>query len=180
MIATFDTKFLTQLTTFNSAIKRDTISSVSFLTGSEKTEKIGTLSSGIEVYYSIDDNGLYELDFVANKIFAPVSCISLFTRFENLILLNFSNFDTCNVTDMSYMFYNCVSLTTLDLSNFDTGNVTDMSYMFNNCRALITLDLSNFDTRSVTSSSDMYYNCSVLTEIIVGENYTLDNLPTAA
>jgi surface protein len=40
---------------------------------------------------------------------------------------------------MSYMFYNCVALTTLDLGNFDTSAVTSMSYMFYNCVALTTI-----------------------------------------
>jgi len=39
--------------------------------------------------------------------------------------LNLLNFDTSKVTDMSYMFYSCRSLTSLDLSSFDTSNVVD-------------------------------------------------------
>ena len=35
------------------------------------------------------------------------------------------------------MFFNCYSLTSLNLSNFNTQNVTDMSYMFYNCNSLI-------------------------------------------
>ena len=31
---------------------------------------------------------------------------------------------------MSYMFSRCNSLTNIDLSNFNTQNVTNMSYMF--------------------------------------------------
>ena len=38
-----------------------------------------------------------------------------------------------NITNMSWMFYNCSSLTNLDLSNFNTDNVTDMFGMFYNC-----------------------------------------------
>ena len=33
---------------------------------------------------------------------------------------------------MSYMFYNCRSLTTIDLSNFDTSQVTNINGMFDN------------------------------------------------
>jgi surface protein len=40
---------------------------------------------------------------------------------------------------MSGMFGNCKTLTTLDLGNFDTSAVTDMSYMFYNCVALTTI-----------------------------------------
>ena len=38
---------------------------------------------------------------------------------------------------MSYMFYNCESLSSLpDLSKWNTDNVTDMSYIFHNCELL--------------------------------------------
>ena len=38
----------------------------------------------------------------------------------------------------------CLELEYLDLSNFNTANVTDMSWMFNNCNKLKHLNLSNF------------------------------------
>ena len=34
------------------------------------------------------------------------------------------------------MFYECNSLTNLNLSNFNTQNVTDMSWMFRDCKSL--------------------------------------------
>ena len=40
---------------------------------------------------------------------------------------NLTNFNTNNVTDMSFMFSGCLSLKKLNLSNFDTSNVTNMS-----------------------------------------------------
>ena len=42
-----------------------------------------------------------------------------------------NKFITNNVTTMSTMFQECSELEYLDLSNFNTSNVTDMSYMFN-------------------------------------------------
>ena len=37
---------------------------------------------------------------------------------------------------MSYMFYECPSLKELNINNFNTDNVTNMSYMFSGCTAL--------------------------------------------
>ena len=37
------------------------------------------------------------------------------------------------------MFSHCSSLTSLDLSNFNTNKVEDMSYMFYNCSSLTSL-----------------------------------------
>ena len=45
---------------------------------------------------------------------------------------------------MSYMFNKCSSL--IIFSNFNTCNVKDMSGMLNECLLLKKLNLSNFDT----------------------------------
>ena len=37
---------------------------------------------------------------------------------------------------MSAMFDGCSSLTNINLSNFNTNNVTNMSWMFNGCSSL--------------------------------------------
>ena len=119
------------------------------------------------------------------------SCKNMFSGLSNLIDINFTNFDTSEVTEMEEMFRDCSSLTSLDLSNFNTKLVRNMSLMFANCSLLLSLDLSNFETPSVkniygifkdcyslkflnitnlsTSSSDnmmyLFYNCYSLTSL---------------
>ena len=80
-------------------------------------------------------------------------------------LLSVEYIDTSKVTDMSYMFRHCSSLTSLDLSNFDTSNVTTMASMFYYCSKLTSLNLSNFNTGQVTTMVSMFYNCSLLTSL---------------
>ena len=80
------------------------------------------------------------------------------------------NWNTSKVTDMSFMFYNCSSLTSLDVSNFDTSQVTNMSSMFYYCSSLTSLDVSNFNTSKVTDMSNMFYNCSKLSGNITISN----------
>jgi surface protein len=41
------------------------------------------------------------------------------------------------------MFANCLSLIELDIRNFDMTNVTNTSYIFNRCLSLTTLHLDN-------------------------------------
>ena len=53
--------------------------------------------------------------------------------------LNLSNFNTDNVTDMSYMFSKC-KIREINLFNFNTKNVKDMRFMFNHCESLEELD----------------------------------------
>ena len=84
---------------------------------------------------------------------------------NNLTTLDLSNFDTSQVTDMSYMFYWMSRLTALDVSNFDTSKATNMNKMFSRTDKLITLDLSNFDTSQVTDMSYMFDDADNLTTL---------------
>lgn len=64
---------------------------------------------------------------------------------------------------MSYMFINCVALTSLYLTNFNTEKVTSMEGMFSYCRALTTIYASSkFVTTQVSNSSGMFKNCEKL------------------
>lgn len=89
----------------------------------------------------------------------------MFRELPKLQSINFHNFDTSNITDMSGMFYNCNRLSLLDLSNFKTSNVIDMSSMFYGCANLTTLDLSSFMTSNVQSMTGMFYGCSNLSTL---------------
>ena len=80
-------------------------------------------------------------------------------------VIDLSNVDTSNVTNMSYMFWNCGGLTSLDLSDFDTSNVTDMTFIFSDCSRLTSLNVSSFNTSNVTSMGGMFYGCSRLTSL---------------
>jgi len=69
-----------------------------------------------------------------------------------------------NVKDMSYMFYECSSLSSLpDISKWNTNKasrVTHMSYMFSGCLSLSSLpDISKWNTNKVTNMSDMFSGC---------------------
>ena len=75
----------------------------------------------------------------------------------NLTSIDLTGLDTSKVTDMSSMFESCCNLENLDLSSFITSNVTNMSSMFRDCYNLETLDLSSFDTSQVTSMANMFY-----------------------
>ena len=65
------------------------------------------------------------------------------------------------VTDMSFMFNNCSSLTAIP--QMDTSAVTNMYSMFNNCNSLTAIP--QLDTSAVTDMSYMFGTCSSLTAI---------------
>ena len=99
----------------------------------------------------------------------------MFNDCQSLTSLDLSNFNTQNVTNMRCMFFGCHALTSLDVSNFNTQNVTQMWMMFSGCSALTSLDVSNFNTQNVTDMSDMFLLCQSLTSLDVS-NFNTENV----
>jgi len=89
----------------------------------------------------------------------------MFYNCTQLIELNLYNCHTSNVTNMCDMFAGCGLLRSLNLSCFNTEHVTDMSYMFAYCKDLLLLDLSNFNTENVVYMQNMFKNCTNLIEL---------------
>ena len=98
------------------------------------------------------------------KTYAPTSLYGFFrglTKLETIKDLKYLN--TEQVTNMSYMFSDCSTLSSLDLSNFYTKEVRDMSYMFSRCSALTTIYASDkFVTSKVQSGRSMFSACKNL------------------
>ena len=107
--------------------------------------------------------GKYKLTINIKKLLKNTSL--MFFRCSFLTSLDFSNFNTNNVTNMSSMFSRCKSLTEINLSNFNTQNVKYMSWMFYECSSLTNINLSNFNTNNVIDMNDMFANCSSLTKL---------------
>lgn len=83
-----------------------------------------------------------------------------FSSFQDLTTIKgIENLKTGNVTDMSAMFHECLTLTSIDVSNFDTRNVKNMEGMFTECESLLSIDLRNFDTRNVENMGYMFSEC---------------------
>ena len=100
--------------------------------------------------------------------YTPTSLSRFFkdlTKLETITGLEYLN--TEKVTDMSYMFYYCSSLTSLDVTHFNTANVRNMERMFYCCSSLTSLDVTHFNTEKVTVMSHMFENCSSLTSLDV-------------
>ena len=95
------------------------------------------------------------------------------------------NINTSNVTNMAYMFYKCVRLTSVPLYNtskvtkfydmfayceniksvplFDTSKATRMDYMFSYCPGLTSVPA--FNTSNVTNMGSMFRGCHSLTSV---------------
>ncbi len=96
----------------------------------------------------------------------------MFAYNPSIIDVSISNFDTSNVTQMSYMFAGCKFKSKfLDLSFFETPKLKQMYGMFSNVKNLQIIDISGFDTRNVTDMDALFENASDLIYIFAGENF---------
>ena len=107
-------------------------------------------------YMFYDCNNLVSIDFTNFDTSNVTNMHAMFNSCDCLTELDVRNFNTCNVTDMGSMFEACFDIKNLNLSNFDTSNVIDMSSMFGYCLKLKSLDVSKFDTSNVIDMSDMF------------------------
>ena len=113
-----------------------------------------------------DCTGLNEITGLKYLNTAEVTDMSyMFWNCKNLSSLDLTNFNTTKVENMFGMFHFCEKLSSLVLSNFNTANVTDMSNMFSYCINLSSLDIPNFNTAKVTDMSYMFNMCQKLTEL---------------
>ena len=101
------------------------------------------------------------------------NCNSMFRGMRDITEIDLSQFDSSDVDNIKYMFYNCISLQSINLDNFNIGNVGSMEYMFYNCISLQSINLGNFNTGNVESMEYMFYNCIFLQSI------NLDNFNTS-
>ena len=141
--------------------------SVKFVTNSDFAEgnNIAVTTSDYPIYVVVKNETEVEFHTPAEKYLANADCKEMFYLKKQLTSIDLTNIDTSNVTNMSYMLFNCESLIELNLDNINTSNVTDMSGMFSGCSGLTSLDLSNFDTAKVTNMYDMLSGCSGLTSL---------------
>ena len=117
---------------------------------------------------------------VFDKSFSTYTPTSLYKFFANLTKLKtitgLEYLNTEKVTNMSYMFFNCSSLTSLDVTHFNTAKVTNMNSMFDSCSSLTSLDVTYFNTANVTGMNNMFYSCSALTTIYASDNFVTDKV----
>ena len=132
--------------------------------------------------YLPSDKALYGTNDYSSvtKAYFSVNVNNIPWREENCMIsinskeVSFKGSNTSNVTDMSFMFNGCPTLTSLDVSSFDTSNVTNMRGMFGQC-AINSIDVSSFDTSNVTNMNGMFGYCYGLTSLDVS-NFNTSNV----
>ena len=100
----------------------------------------------------------------------------MFFNCSSLTSLDVTHFNTAKVTNMNRLFAYCSSLTSLDVTHFNTAKVTNMNSMFECCSSLTSLDVTYFNTANVTGMNYMFYSCSALTTIYASDNFVTDKV----
>ena len=116
-----------------------------------------------EKYFIPEKEGEYNILLKFNILMND--CSFMFSGCSNIINIDFSSFNTQNVTNMCCMFYGCTNLAKIDFTSFNTKNVTDMSGMFYGCTSLTNIDLTSFNTENVINMYAMFYECTNVTNI---------------
>ena len=99
----------------------------------------------------------------------------MFQNCTELEYLDLTNFNTCNTTDMEFMFNGCHKLKEIKgIHSFNTINVTNMAGMFRKCTDLKNLDVSNFNTLNTINFNSMFQECFEL-EYLDISNFNISN-----
>jgi hypothetical protein len=180
-----DTSITNEMTNTYDTISYSGIISESDLNEETPNEEIPKeVDEIIPTYFIIPEN--FTLN--AQNLFYECSIIKYidFLEFDSSIITNMSHmFDGCsnlievknlypiNVQDMSYSFYYCRSLKKFNLNLSEDMNitqVTNIERMFCNCDNLISVNLTNIYTNNVTSMRSMFYNCYNLNSLNLGNS----------
>ena len=121
------------------------------------------------------NSGMYKLYIGGDGgVSAPSNMMALFYNFSNTTIMNLSNLDTSNVTNMNYIFEGCNSLTELNASGWDLSNTTDCS-IFNHLQKLTTVDVSNWNIGKTTDINHMFAYLKKLRTVNM-ENFKSSNV----
>ena len=126
------------------------------------TELCSTINNKpiVSMYSMFSGSKTSSIDFSSFDTSNVTDMSSMF-RDINISELNLTDIDTSKVVNMNLMFFG-TNVEKLDLKNFDTSNVTNMYWMFLGCKAA-TIDISNFNTSKVTNMSSMFENSDAAT-----------------
>lgn len=128
-----------------------------------EAEKIYLNPDCKSMFASVDYEKIDLTPFDSSKV---TSTYDMFSNLYGTKEIDFSKFNTSNVTNMGRMFYKNTT-PKLDLSNFDTHNVIYMNAMFMEAWGIEELNLSSFDTSNVWFMGNMFKNTHKLKNLDV-------------
>ena len=142
-------------------------------------EELSFLKEYIEIDFNtiLKDSSILEIKLRGIENITDLSY--MFYECYNLYSLpDISKFNISNITNMEYMFSECNLLTSIpDISNLNTSNVTDMNHMFSKSQSLVAIpDISNWDTSKVTDMEKMFFDCKTIKTLPDISNWNTKNV----
>jgi len=116
-------------------------------------------------YISNYNENILEIELKINSILVDMSY--MFDNCTSLIYFSNNNWNTSNVNNMSYIFKDCLNLSTvIGISKWKTDALENMEGIFYNCIKLKNLpDISKWNTNNINNMNNMFYNCSSLSKL---------------
>ena len=106
-----------------------------------------------------------EIEIKLKEIKKITNMSYMFYKCEELISFSeISNWDTSEVTNMSFMFCYLPLKTLPNISKWDTSKVINMCHMFSHSSLESLPDISKWNTSKVTDISYMFFNCKLLSK----------------
>ena len=121
------------------------------------------LTSLAKMFYLLEN--IIEIDFSEFDSSKVKYMYMMFEGCSNVKKIDFTNFQTSEVLSWYSMFRYCRSLTSLNLSSFRTSKNKDFGSFFVGCSSLTSLDLSTFDASTVSHFDYMFHDCVLLTSL---------------
>ena len=115
-------------------------------------------------FFSFSKIGTYKIKLVININLTDISF--MFFNCDTITEIDLSKFCTKNIFDMNSMFAGCINLKNIIFDKeICTKNVQNLSFLFYHCIKLTQINLLNFDTSNVTNMCNMFCGCEKLQEI---------------
>ena len=114
-------------------------------------------------FYIFKKKGIYKIKYHFNNNLTNASY--MFYDCECLISINLTELNATEIKDIRNMFEKCRNLKSINLSNWNSKKLTNMDCLFSQCISLTNLDLSNFNTENVTYMSYMFSKCTSLKKV---------------
>ena len=148
-LSSFETPLITSMASMFNGCEKLTSANLSGISTSNVTNMESLFSGCVKlgsISFSFDTANVTKM----NSMFADCATLTILNLNEDI-------FDTSNVETMASMFSGCSKLQTITWgTNFSTSKVTDISYMYYQCTSLTELDLSKFDFSKVTSFDNAF------------------------
>ena len=103
----------------------------------------------------------------------------MFCGCPDIYEIDFSDFDTSEVTNISWMFWPySPTLTSLNLETFDTSKVEDMEHLFDSCNNLEFINMRNFNENGLTKYDSIFYKVPENIVVCINENNNVNKIMT--